>query len=124
MLRDSVPGPSLDRRYSGVRMLWIKVIIRAAYDWVTQRDSTKYHKRLEAKSAEVWLFHESHVFISFENICRYNDVDPERVRIRIRNMSKEDAKKIEYLDRFPGEPGEDEEDRIERAERLLQSLKE
>lgn len=80
-------------------MLWIKVIIRAVYDWVTYRDSTKFQFKKLAESAEVWIFHDSHVFNSFENICHYISLDPTKVRARVRSMSKEDAKKIEYLDR-------------------------
>ena len=113
MLRDSVPGPALDRRYSGVRMLWIKVIIRAAYDWVTYRDSSKLQLRKYAESADAWLFGESHVFNSFENVCKYINANPVRVRARIRTMSKEDAKKIEYLDRLPSKLGDDEEARVD-----------
>lgn len=104
-------GPSSDDRYSGVRMLWIKVIIRAIYDWITYRDSTKFHFKKLAESAEIWMFQESHTFNSFDNICRYIGLEPSRVRGRIKSMSKEDAKKIEFLDRVSYENmDEDEQD--------------
>jgi len=99
VFRDSIIGPSSDDRYAGVRMLWIKVIIRAIYDWITYRDSTKFHFRKLAESAEIWMFQENHTFNSFDNICTYINLEPSKVRSRIKSMSKEDAKKIEFLDR-------------------------
>lgn len=119
MLRDSAPDPLPDSRYSGVRMLWLKVIFRAAYDWATYKDSSKLQLRKYAESADAWLFHESKVFNSFENICRYVGIDPVRVRARIRTMTKEDAKKIEYLDRTPASPGDDDEAHVEKMTLFL-----
>ena len=112
VFRDSVCGPSADDRYSGVRMLWIKVIIRAIYDWITYRDSTKFHFKKLAESAEIWMFQESYTFNSFDNICRYISLEPDMVRGRIKLMSKEDAKKIEFLDRVSYEDIDEDEQEL------------
>ncbi len=90
-------GP--DDRYAGIRALWIKVIIRAIFDWVTYRDSLDLKHRKDAEGASAWLFKPSVVFNSFENVCYYVNLNPDDVREHIRMMSKEDAKKIEYLER-------------------------
>jgi len=88
-----------DRRYAGVRALWLKVIIRAIYDWVTYKDSTKVEKKKFAESADIWLFQESLLFNSFENVCRQLDIDPVRIRAKVKTMTKEDVLKIEHLER-------------------------
>lgn len=86
-------------RYSGVRALWLKVIIRAIFDWVTYRDSDKLMQKKLAENAHSWLFDESELFNGFENVCVYLDVDPDHIRNRARKMSKEDVAKIEHLER-------------------------
>jgi hypothetical protein len=86
-------------RYAGVRALWLKVIIRAIFDWVCYRDSTKLEKRKIADNAYTWLFEPSTLFNSFENLCQFLDISPEMVRERARSMSKEQIAKIEHLER-------------------------
>jgi glutamate/tyrosine decarboxylase-like PLP-dependent enzyme len=97
--------PVIDDRYVGIRALWIKVIIRAIYDWVTYRDSTKLQQIKRAEGAEIWIFRPSELFNSFESACHYVGLDPDRVRTRIRSMSREDVGKIEYLERVTAESG-------------------
>jgi hypothetical protein len=99
MYRDSLAGPSPEMRYSGVRALWLKVVLRAIFDWVTYRDSTKLMQRKLADNAYTWLFKPSHLFNSFENICRYLDIDADTVRERAQSMTRRDIAKIEYLER-------------------------
>lgn len=91
-------------------MLWFKVIIRAIYDYITYRDSSKLQHKKIAESAEIWLFHQSEVFNSFSNLCLYLSLNPVIVRQRILKMSKEDAKKIEYLDRVESMTDEEREE--------------
>lgn len=92
-------APAGDRRYAGVRALWMKVIIRAVFDWVTYRDSTKLDKMKYAESAYNWLFKKSFLFNSFENVCKLLDIDPEKVRHNASRMTKDDVAKIEHLER-------------------------
>ena len=97
---DAVPAPSsCDRRYAGVRALWLKVIIRAVFDWVTYKDSTKLDKKKYAEGADAWLFQKSLLFNSFENVCRQLDLDPNQIREQVRKMTKDDVSKIEHLER-------------------------
>ena len=46
-------------RYTGYRALLLKVIIRAIFDWVCYRDSTKLEKKKIADNAYQWLFEPS-----------------------------------------------------------------
>lgn len=88
-------------RYAGVRALWIKVIIRAVFDWVSYRDSDKLMQRKLAESASSWLFQPSTLFNGFENVCGYLDICPDHVRMWAKAMSREQVAKIEHLERFP-----------------------
>lgn len=97
---DALPSTHrCDRRYAGVRALWMKVIIRAIFDWVTYRDSTKVDKKKYAESAHDWLFEKNYLFNSFDNVCRYLDISAEKIRIRARKMTKDDVAKIEHMER-------------------------
>lgn len=98
-----------DRRYAGVRALWMKVIIRAVFDWVTYKDSTKLDKRKYAESADAWLFQKNLLFNSFENVCKQLDMDPERIRVQVKKMTKDDVSKIEHLERDYEEEESDEQ---------------
>lgn len=98
MFQEAAGEPSADR-YSGIKLLWAKVIIRAAYDWVTYRDSTKLEARKIAEAAQAWIFGPSELFNGFENICHYLGEDPKYLRRRILSMSKKDVAKIEWLER-------------------------
>lgn len=103
---------SSDRRYAGVRALWMKVIIRAVFDWVTYRDNTKVDKRKYAESAHDWLFKKSILFNSFENICKNLDIDPQRIRTQALKMTKDDVAKIEHMERdYESEEVEEEEEK-------------
>lgn len=87
-------------RYVGYRALWMKVVIRAAFDWITYRDSLKLEQKKEAEKAYRWLFQPSCLFNSFENVCElFLGRTPDTVRQRILLMTKEHVIKIEHLDR-------------------------
>jgi len=90
--------PSLDR-WSGVRVLWGKVIIRAVFDWVNYRDSNVLGLRKLADSAESWLFRPNETFNSFESLCLYLDIDAEEVRGIATTMTKDQVRKIEHMER-------------------------
>lgn len=86
-------------RYVGYRALWMKVIIRAAFDWVSYRDSLKMEQRKEAEKAYTWLFCDSELFNSFSSICNLVDLPPEKIRRWVRTLTKEHVAKIEHLER-------------------------
>jgi hypothetical protein len=100
--QDSPYGPGTEERYAGARALWLKVIVRAAFDWVTYRDSDRLQQKKLAENAFIWLFEPSKLFNGFENICFYLDIDPERVREKIRMLSKDQVVKIEHAERDHG----------------------
>lgn len=85
--------------YVGYRALWMKVIIRAAFDWVSYRDSMRLDQRKEADKAFKWLFKPNVHFNSFENICHLVDLPPEKIRTWVSSLTKEHVAKIEHLER-------------------------
>lgn len=89
-------GPDL---YVPYRALWLKVIIRAAFDWVSYRDALKIEQRKEAERAYRWLFEPSELFNSFENICDLVNFPPDKIRRWVRSLTKEHVAKIEHLER-------------------------
>lgn len=99
MLRETTTPANAGDRYTGIRKLWGRVIQRAIYDWVAWRDSSKLEKRKTADMAEAWLFRPSESFNGFENICLMLDIDPEKVRARARQFTKEDVLKAEHVER-------------------------
>lgn len=86
-------------RYDGVRALWIKVIIRAVFDWVTYKSSTKLAQRRLAESAFIWLFRPSLFFNGFESICSCLDVSPAVIRAWAGRITRRQVAKIELLER-------------------------
>lgn len=116
MYRDSIVPTIPDDRYSGVKSMWLKVIIRAMFDLASYRDSTKLgHKKL-ANDAYSWMFGENDLFNGFESICKFLDIDPNRVRARAMSMSKEDVSKIEFRERKLSCPDQDKDSDIEDGE--------
>lgn len=92
-----IPG-GMDR-YTGIRSLWLKVIIRAMFDLASYRDSPKLvHKKL-AENAKAWLFEPNELFNSFESICKFLELDIKKIRVRASMMTKDDVAKIEFKER-------------------------
>jgi hypothetical protein len=91
-----------DDRYTGIRILWLKVIVRAIFDWITYRDSDRLMQKKLADSAHSWLFDQSILFNGFENICTNLGINPMKVRERAKCMTREDVAKIEHLERTEG----------------------
>lgn len=86
-------------RYVPYRVLWAKVIIRAAYDYALWRDSKDLRLKKFAQDAERWIFESSDLELSFESICFAFDFPVERIRQRTRAMTKDDVKKLEFRER-------------------------
>jgi thymidylate synthase ThyX len=123
MYQDPISS-SRDDRYMGYRALWLKVVVRAVFDYVTYKDCSKLDKKRLADTAETWLFKPNICFNGFENICRMLDIDPDRVRERALSLSQADVDRIKHYERvlesqgprellagfLPGRTTEDEDD--------------
>ncbi len=85
------------------RALLLEIVRRAAYDWVLYRMSSKLHMRVLADSAFQWLFVEhpdsalweqredaGKELTGFVSICEMLELDPDRVRARIRMLTERD----------------------------------
>lgn len=99
LFQETTPPPQLADRYVGIRVLWLKVIIRAVFDYVSYKDSLKLNQRKVAEAAAGWLFEESELFNGFSNICVQLDLAPVRVRSWARSMTKDQVTKMEHLER-------------------------
>jgi hypothetical protein len=115
-----LPQKTYLEEHEGFRLLWIKVIARAAYDWVLYRDSkSRYYKRL-AESAHAWLFdirtykrrivHNNEIIEreyepanSLNVICDYLDIDAEEVRKFAKRLTRREIRKLEFFNRVKKE---------------------
>jgi len=101
----------------GCRVLLIAIICRAAFDWVTYRDSTRLEKKTLAQDAYTWLFIEEpghpdwrereglHLF-SFLGICDVLGLEPDYMRSRIKKLTYKHIQNIgrpKTLRRLPKE---------------------
>lgn len=97
--------PSLyHERYSPVRMLWLRVIVRAAWDLAMYKDSTKIKEQKLAQDAERWLFEPSSLINGLENICRTLGVSIESARRFAREMTKDKVRKMDLCERQGKDP--------------------
>lgn len=98
------------------RLLWIKVILRASYDWVLYRNSKNHIYKKIADDAFRWLFDPPkekrrvilgnsvrvvliQEFNALENICDAIDLDIDSVRRFAKQLTRDDIKKMEFLER-------------------------
>ncbi len=99
--------PSADfhpERYVPYRLLWAKVIIRAAYDWALWKDSKDVRLKNFAKDAYRWLFSESDLMNSFNRVCEVLNVDRAKIRNYALNLTKDQVKKLEFMEREGRDP--------------------
>lgn len=102
--------------YENFRLLWIKVILRAAYDWVLYRDSKNQAYKRIADNAEIWLFGnylekirrkiDGRIVITLERpsnsldcLCEELDLDIGTVRKFAKRLTKKDIRKLEFFTR-------------------------
>ena len=95
----AVPASYNPERYIPYRLLWAKVIIRAAYDYALWKESKELRLKKFAQDAEHWLFESSNLTFSFESICFAYDFPIERIRQKARALTKDDVKKLEFRER-------------------------
>lgn len=82
-----------------MRLLWIKAIIRAAFDYALYKNHRDLKLRKFALDAERWLFEPSRLVNSLENICQSLDINIDLVRTFSRRVTREQVKKMEFLER-------------------------
>lgn len=140
-LQESLPESGQGDRYSGYRVLWMRVIQRALFDWVLGRNCKDDLVKLKrADMAYRWLFERNELFNSFENVCASLGIDPGQLRERALAMTEDDVKKIEHMERdsqeeepsgvLAAEPEEEQEDEeftwysVRRRRRLLPQVAE
>ena len=95
--RNPSSGPA--DRYAPYRLLWVKVIIRAAYDYALWKDSKDLRHRKFAEEARKWLFERSDLENSLEHLCELWGLPLEKIRRFARNLTKDDVKKLEFKER-------------------------
>jgi hypothetical protein len=88
-----------NKRYSPYRVLWIRVFVRAAFDYAQYKQARDIKLRKQSEDAARWLFDDSSLFNGFHNICDQLDLPIELLRKIARKMTKADVKKMEYLER-------------------------
>jgi hypothetical protein len=82
------------------RLLWFRVILRAAYDYVLYKDSKDSKKRADGEEAYNWLFNwPGDRFNSFESICTELNLSPDKIRDFTLNLPRSKIVKIEFLSR-------------------------
>lgn len=86
-------------RYARLRALWVRVIVRAAFDMASHKEDRKVSCRKWADDAERWLFQKSYLFNSFVSICSMLDIDPEKFRAWAKRLTKDEVRKMEHMER-------------------------
>lgn len=84
---------------SPAKILWARVILRALYDYVIWKDSTKLKDRRDFHSVKRWLFEPSTLGNSLENLCRLLNWPVDLIREKALTMTREDVKKMEFRER-------------------------
>ncbi len=115
-LDDDLVQPRRLEIYENFRLLWIKVILRAAYDWVLYRDSKSQAYKRVADNAYRWLFEDyfekvkiieegvveiklERPFNSLFSLCEELDLDIDTVRKFAKKMTRRDIRKLEFFTR-------------------------
>lgn len=97
----------LPHEAGGCKALLLEIVRRAAYDWVLYRTSSRIQNKLLAEDAYRWLFleeedgpeyeerkKEGKLMTSFVAICEQLDLDPDRVRGHIRQMTPKNVMSV------------------------------
>ncbi len=106
-VRDQLPPSSREgcgvdhnrQKYSPYRTLWVRVFIRAAFDYAQYKTSKDLKSRRLAEDAYRWIFDENHDKCSLQNICESFDLPLDLLRAWAKRITKNDVKKMEQLDR-------------------------
>lgn len=116
LVDDEIIQPRKDELYENFRLLWIKVILRATYDWVLYRDSKSRAAQRVAENAFRWLFEDyfekirhkekgqiivklERPFNSLQFLCEELDLDIISVRAFAKRLNKKQIRKLEFFTR-------------------------
>lgn len=86
-------------RYAGHKALWMRVIIRAAFDLASYKEDERLALRKYADEAKRWLFDKSFLLNSFENVCQMLNLPPDPIRDWATSLTKEEVQKMEHMER-------------------------
>ncbi len=86
-------------RYVPYKMIWLKVIIRAVFDYAMWRNSHKLINRKLAEEAARWLFERSTHANGFEHLCEVMSLPMEDIRRWARRLTPNDVQKLELKER-------------------------
>lgn len=84
------------KRYGAYAVLWLRVYIRAVFDYVQYKHSKSIKMRREYECARRWLFD---IDGGLDIICFLFGLPLDLLRDRARNMTKKDVKKLEHFER-------------------------
>lgn len=90
-----------EQKYGQLKALWLWVIERAVRDYALWKKSRKPLERKAADSARYYLFEDG----GFVEICTVFDLPIHKIRQRAINLTPEEIKKIERVERTPSKTG-------------------
>ena len=89
----------MSQRYAGQKKLWVKVIIRAIYDYVLYQDKRqKVSNDRLYREASAWIFSD-HPVNSLNHICELVDLCPDPVRSFVLRDPKPNLAKLRLAER-------------------------
>ncbi len=97
----------ITQEINGCKMLLLEIVRRTAFDWVLYRSSRRMVQKVLAEQAYRWLFlenpgtpewnerkREGKDVTSFVAICEALDLDPDKVREHIRNLTPKNVTSV------------------------------
>lgn len=90
----TVPAPHCGERFESVRVLWVAVVQRAIFDYITYKDSTT--SRLDFRTAERFLFSDEGGLV---DLCQVMGWPLQAMRRRAKEMTKNEVRKMDFRER-------------------------
>lgn len=90
----AIPVPRCGERFESVRVLWVAVVQRAIFDYVTYKDSTT--SRLDFRTAERFLFSDDGGLV---DLCQVMGWPLQTMRRRAKAMTKNEVRKMDFRER-------------------------
>jgi hypothetical protein len=89
---------NFDEEYHRSRNLYANIILRGVRDYVMNKDSARKYSRKIFDDANYWIYLDkgpnTDGYINFDTACFYADIDSGRARRVIKNLTKNDLKKL------------------------------
>lgn len=90
----TIPAPHCGERFEPVRVLWVAVVQRAIFDYITYKDSTT--SRLDFRTAERFLFSDEGGLV---DLCQVMGWPLQAIRRRAKEMTKNEVRKMDFRGR-------------------------